>query len=91
MSGKVSEFLTAHGEWLRWLICVGAIGVLYLSDTRYAKKEELAIAMNNFAAQSEGQSQRLIGMEKTLAIMALNTETLQDHEARLRALEKVRR
>lgn len=91
MSGKsFSEFMSANGEWLRWLLAIVAVGLLYASDTRYVRKEELADALRDIATSAEGANTRLLAIEKTLAVTALQTATLADHEERIRALERKR-
>lgn len=79
-----------HREWLRWLFPFALSIIIYSSDSRYVKKEELTNVLKDIARNAEASNTRLAQIEKTQAIIALQSSAIQDHEQRLRELERKR-
>lgn len=89
------SIITKYGEWFyRAILLSGVCGLLFL-NSRYVTHEAFDTQSKSTRIDFEMISQRVTSMDKTIALMAEQNlvnnrqdKLLEDHEARLRALER---
>jgi len=82
----MNALMKQYGEWIYRVVLLGAVCVGLYLNSKYVTREEFSVLQKQVTAIST----QFAVMVETNRINDIQSETLKDHEARLRVLERMR-